>query len=625
MPDLSQLSTEELMNMLSPEDLQQILGDAQPKPKEEPSLGQALKNNIVAAANTAFPFADEGAAALRSVIPEALTSAFGKTPYGNYDQELAAIRGGEKDWAKSHPYQSGLSGLTGILASAPALPSKIAETAGLIPKLGQALLEGAGYGGLYGFGSGEGGTANRLESAASGAATGAIAAPALTATASGIGGLAKLIGRLKNPGEVPISNLESPEVQTALNLAERTNMLNQPAAETTSIGQGTKQAIELVNKQAQSLPENIAAQLGADAGDTAVEKALSQQFKKALPELMDSGIFQDVKSVPELAEKASSQIDQINLDRQQAAKYLEAAASSLNKGKNRTADMVGVITSDTPEIRQAADALRKRIDKLSLNELSKPIADSIENTQNSILNDLRPTSTKPITPSRAVDMQQNLNEVRRNLLREFDTLNIAKKIDGNTPGNLSSLEASIEAVSKLQNALSNALESATKQVADKTGLDIAPDMFSKLNDQYGAFRALEDMSDKFLRGTAKGRAVRDPTRIVQNASTEQVLPSAFTPRKFLEHGALKKLAQYLDLPNEALRRAQNVESRDTDAISNIQDLIALNRSPVNLTPREPGASDMISNLANILGGYSSRIGAREIPNIRIGNSLQSPR
>lgn len=124
---------------------------------DESFLGR-LKNNLVAAADAAsFGFADEGAAALRSVLPG----------FKDYDSELAAIRGRMKDYSEVHPYQSLASSLVG--GAAPIVAAEVASggaaTPAVVPSLsravGQGAKAGATYGGLYGFGSGEGGLQSR--------------------------------------------------------------------------------------------------------------------------------------------------------------------------------------------------------------------------------------------------------------------------------------------------------------------------------------------------------------------------------------------------------------------------------------------------------------------------------
>lgn len=152
------------------------------------SFGGRFKNNLVAAANAAFPFADEGAAAVRAYAPTWLG---GNSSGANYDQELAAIRGGEKDYATVHPYQSGASSVVGIGATAPLMPSGIAGRATLAGKAGQAALEGAAYGGFQGFGSAEGGLDERLQRAEQDAVISGILSPAIVGA---LGGAGKLLG-----------------------------------------------------------------------------------------------------------------------------------------------------------------------------------------------------------------------------------------------------------------------------------------------------------------------------------------------------------------------------------------------------------------------------------------------
>lgn len=138
------------------------------------SFGTNFKNNLVSAADAAMlGFADEGAAALRSVLPG----------YGSYESELGAIRGGMEQHAAKHPYQAIASALIG--AAVPAVASAgsagPAATGSLLKATTGAAKTGAAYGGAYGYGSGEGGYENRIASALlgtlGGGATGAVLAP----------------------------------------------------------------------------------------------------------------------------------------------------------------------------------------------------------------------------------------------------------------------------------------------------------------------------------------------------------------------------------------------------------------------------------------------------------------
>lgn len=133
-------------------------------PPQDNSFSYRLRNNLAAAANAAMPFADEGAAALRSVLPG----------YQGYDAELAAIRGQEKQYSAEHPYQSLLSSLLGVGATIPAIPSAVATKATPTLRALQAALEGGAYGAVAGFGSGEGGVGQRAIKAGEDAGMGAL-------------------------------------------------------------------------------------------------------------------------------------------------------------------------------------------------------------------------------------------------------------------------------------------------------------------------------------------------------------------------------------------------------------------------------------------------------------------
>lgn len=150
-------------------------------PPPQTSFGEDFSANLTAAANTINPFADEAAAGIRSVLPG----------YQSYDEELAAIRGGEAAHSEARPYQSGASSVIGALASAPFIPTTVMKGAPLGINALRALAEGIGLGGVYGFGNAEGGLDERVEGAGksaalSGAMSGAL--PLVGAAAKGVGG-----------------------------------------------------------------------------------------------------------------------------------------------------------------------------------------------------------------------------------------------------------------------------------------------------------------------------------------------------------------------------------------------------------------------------------------------------
>lgn len=100
----------------------------------------------------------------------------GKSLGDLYDEELTSTRADLEGYRSRHPYLEPAGEIAGAIAGAvgtrggagAALP-RAATTLG---KIGMAGAEGAGYGGVYGFNSGEGGAENRLGSALLGAAIG---------------------------------------------------------------------------------------------------------------------------------------------------------------------------------------------------------------------------------------------------------------------------------------------------------------------------------------------------------------------------------------------------------------------------------------------------------------------
>jgi hypothetical protein len=104
-----------------------------------------------------------------------------------YDQRLEQARGGLKEYQDSSPGQAFAIELLGA-ANMP-IKSKIAEKTGIGAKTVQAMKEGGTLGALYGYGSGEGGAAERAKTAAKsggiGAGAGAVLTPAIEGTVRG--------------------------------------------------------------------------------------------------------------------------------------------------------------------------------------------------------------------------------------------------------------------------------------------------------------------------------------------------------------------------------------------------------------------------------------------------------
>ncbi len=148
---------------------------AQQLPLISPQQEQGqLRGAAVSAANSAlFGFGDEIAAGVRSVLPG----------YQGYDAELAAIRGGQKEFTKEYPKTDIAAQIGGAIAMPiGGLSSRAATLPG---KMALGAAEGVAQGAAYGFGQGEGGLENRAKNAG----VSALAAGLLSPVAIGATGL----------------------------------------------------------------------------------------------------------------------------------------------------------------------------------------------------------------------------------------------------------------------------------------------------------------------------------------------------------------------------------------------------------------------------------------------------
>lgn len=148
--------------------------------------GDVEKQRLRAAAQGAtFGLSDEGLAAMQAA---AASMSGGQTFGEEYERALASERTKLKAYQQAYPvssaaYEIGGAIIPSLIASAvtggTATPGIVAAEAPLAARLGKAAMTGLGQGAAYGYGTGEGGYANRLQSAAYGAGAGAISAPAL--------------------------------------------------------------------------------------------------------------------------------------------------------------------------------------------------------------------------------------------------------------------------------------------------------------------------------------------------------------------------------------------------------------------------------------------------------------
>lgn len=169
--------------------MQQVYGapKQQEKPAEPKPAGQGYGNNVAQAAGDGlfFGFGDEISARLNSWLGyDAATGTYGNDT--SYNDQLAAVRGQEKQFRDEHPVASIGAEVGGSVLGAALPVGTIGQAATLPGKIGRGAAVGAAMGGLYGFGEGEGGAENRLSNALSSGAIGGAIGGVIPALGAGV-------------------------------------------------------------------------------------------------------------------------------------------------------------------------------------------------------------------------------------------------------------------------------------------------------------------------------------------------------------------------------------------------------------------------------------------------------
>lgn len=170
----------------------------QAEPPQERGIMRRIDDVVRGVADTAtFGFADE--------IAAGLSAATGLG--GSYDENLAAERARDRE--------GGWERLGGQVAGALTNPAMGAKT--VLGAAGQGALAG----GIYGFGSGEGGAAERAKSAATGAAVGGAAGGAIR-------GIANALGNRAAAKTIPSNEQLRKQAEAAYNKAEAAGVIFKP-------------------------------------------------------------------------------------------------------------------------------------------------------------------------------------------------------------------------------------------------------------------------------------------------------------------------------------------------------------------------------------------------------------
>lgn len=304
----------------------QAAAPAQDAP-EQKSFGQDFAANLTAAANAAFPLADEGAAYVRGGVGGLQELLGAERSYGTVDEELNAIRGGEQQHMKEHPYQAILSSLIGAAATMPAMPSKVATLPTAGQRIGQAALEGAGYGAAYGFGGGEGGVENRVVNAAKSALIGELLGGGVTAATEGASKLidSTSVNALKQALNVQRSDATKAGKFQGLSSAEDSPLV--PALQKAQekgvfpITGSTKEFIQKNNDEIASIGDEVTGIL--KKADAAQKDVTIPKFDTAVGYIKEHSIDKD-----QLTEQLQRRLDWID-------KEWDGTISGLNKLKQQ--------------------------------------------------------------------------------------------------------------------------------------------------------------------------------------------------------------------------------------------------------------------------------------------------
>ena len=155
--------------------------------------GQGYGNNLAQAAGDGvfFGFGDEISARLNAMTGyDANTGTYGN--WGTtYDDQLAAVRGQEKQFREDHPVASFGAEFAGAMLPAAVGVGAVGQGANIWSKIGRGAAAGGAMGAAYGFGEGEGGVGGRVENARNNGLIGLAAGAAIPAVGGVIGSAAR--------------------------------------------------------------------------------------------------------------------------------------------------------------------------------------------------------------------------------------------------------------------------------------------------------------------------------------------------------------------------------------------------------------------------------------------------
>lgn len=218
------------------------------------------------------------------------------TGQGAYGTNLAALREFEDRAKAANPVGMMGAELTGALVTAPFAPAvRVAQGAGLLPRVANSAATGAAYGGAYGFGAGEG-----MEGRATGAMTGAAIGgaiggplgaitPAARVATPSAGEQAALAGERIGVQLPRVAASDSPTVQRVGQAVSNVPWAGRP------VGDASRRAIEQTGQAAERVAGDLsgsgAAATAQSAGATAkagLERYVTETTKGRVEKLYDA-------------------------------------------------------------------------------------------------------------------------------------------------------------------------------------------------------------------------------------------------------------------------------------------------------------------------------------------------
>lgn len=218
-------------------------------------------------------------------------------------QPVEQIRAEQKQYVKDNPYKSTAYNIVGAVANPISRAFPVAKNASLGSKVVQGALQGAGFGGVYGFNEGEGNLASRVANAGKVATTGAVVGGAIPVAVEGV----KAAGRALADVAGQASGAGGESLKRAYDAGTRNSATFKNAMRGQS---GVYDVVEDVDNAVRSLEqarsEAFRKALPKDGNFMLPEKAVQDAYKNAVGQI--SGI---TAGVDDTAAKALNQVDKL--------------------------------------------------------------------------------------------------------------------------------------------------------------------------------------------------------------------------------------------------------------------------------------------------------------------------